>query len=332
MVYVVVVFYVDNKSNYVNIKSKKKQLNIYYKNIINCFRTLLLTNKGNTGIRPILFTNIDVNSNYEKMFKCNDIRIILRPNNHIPPKHYTDKWQGTFYYIDAMCYFANNIKENDILFLVDPDCLFTNNINPIIESVYKYKSVNYLIEYDKEYNQNGLSRNELQKILIEEDNINIIPDFFGGEFYGFKDDIIKIVSIELENLWEKSLKRYYHGKTYFHTEEHIISYLIYKLDLYKGEANKYIKRMWTRPNYRNIKYGDEKYIIWHLPAEKDKGLIKIYNKLNTKIDQIKIDNYSVFFGKYLGIPKRTLKRVIYDFLYKFIRNIYKNIIYKIKKV
>ena len=43
-------------------------------------------------------------------------------------------------------------------------------------------------------------------------------------------------------------------------------------------AKEVIKRIWTAHIYRNVEKDDDKYIIWHLPAEKNRGLIKIYKK------------------------------------------------------
>ena len=324
-VYFSVVFYVNQEYKYLNIKYKNKSLQSYYKNIINCFTTLKITNNIE-NMKFSLFTNKDIEGEFSRKFDDLNIEVIVVENTHIPPKNYVNTWQGVFFYLDCVNYFSEQLGENDILFLVDPDCIFTKNMNDVIEITYKNGIANYILEHPIDYKQNGLSRNELKNIISEEVGLNILPNFFGGEFYGFRGDLLKDISAELEVAWNLSLDRFNNGKTYLHTEEHLFSYVFYKLSLSFGNLNKFIKRMWTAPHYRNIECGDENYIIWHLPSEKERGLINIYSILTkNEGEYISLEEYQKIIRKTLGIPKRSINRYLYDQIYRAIRYLYINI-------
>ncbi|HFF9301623.1 TPA: hypothetical protein ACGFCK_002130 [Clostridium perfringens] len=317
-VYFNIVFYVKKEYCYANSKANK--INIYYKNMINLFKTIEI-NKSNNNVKLILFTNIDVPIKFKDEFNSMNVKIIIRDNKHIPPKGYYNMWQGTFFYLDAVDYFKEIMTKKDLLIMIDPDCLVTKDITPIVDSIKREKIVNYRVEYPFEYSQNGLSRKEIKKIIFEENNKDINTVFFGGEFYGFCGEKIHEVSSELEKAWHISLNRFENKKEYFKTEEHIFTYVFYKIGANSGVANKFLKRMWTAPDFNNIEKNDKDYIIWHLPAEKNRGLIKIYNK--DIIKSVDKKDLQKKFEKIIGIPNKGIKRYSYDKIYCILKRILK---------
>lgn len=322
-VYFNIVFYVNRNYSYANNKGKNS-LHQYYKNMINCFETINI-NKVENKVKLILFTNEDIPEVFKNRFDELHVSVVIKENNHIPPKGYTSMWQGTFFYLDSVKYLQTILQKEDIVFIIDPDCLVIKDFTPIVDKIKIDGILNYRVDYPFEYSQNGLSRSELKKIILEETNIDINPVIFGGEFYGIKGDNIITISKELDKAWEISLKRFYEKKEYFKTEEHIFTYVFYKLSYAYGNANTYLKRIWTSPSYNNVNKSDIDYIIWHLPAEKKRGLMQIYNlylKDNNKLKNINGTTYDIVFGKVLGIPKKQFSRYLYDEIYKIIKFVY----------
>lgn len=323
MNYISIVFFVNDKYSYAN--SKNNKLDKYYKNMINLYQLAKINKlKNNTSL--ILFSNNEIPNKFKKRFDELNVEIIIRDNNHIPPSGYSNMWEGTFFYLDAIEYFSKVLEKEDILIMIDPDCIISRDLTPVLDIINLKEVVMYKLDYPFEYCQNGLSRKEMKNIIMEEINKDVNPSFFGGEFYGFKGNVIKNISESLEEAWEMSLNRFYNNKTYFKTEEHIFTYIFYKLSYESGNANRFIKRIWTAPSYSNVERDDLDYIIWHLPAEKDRGLIKIYNKFfshNSKLKNLDNKDLSIVLGNVIGIPNKGYERYLLDSIHIIAKKILK---------
>ncbi|MDY2883006.1 MAG: hypothetical protein SOT71_10175 [Romboutsia timonensis] len=314
-IYFSVVFYINDKHTYANIKNKN--FNKYYMNMVNLYQTINISQNKNK-CKMNLFTNKNIPDEFKNIFNELEVEVILSQNNHLPPEGYSDMWQGTFFYIDAIEYYSKIMNNDDILIMLDPDCIVLKDFSPILKKIQNDKVLNYQLYYPIEQSQNGLSMLELSNILKDESDVEAVPEVYGGEIYGFSGSIINRFSKELELAWNMSIRRFNENKTYFKTEEHIFTYVFYKLSYIKGNANEFIKRIWTAPIYRNVEKDDDKYIIWHLPAEKNRGLIKIYKKYlknNNNKNKLNGKQLEKVFGKIIGIPKKNIFRYSYDSLY-----------------
>ena len=79
-------------------------------------------------------------------------------------------------------------------------------------------------------------------------------------------------------------------------------------------ANHLIKRIWTSPRYSSVAPGDERLLLWHLPAEKRYGLRDIYKMLRKAGFPVAMDLYTFrsMAMKFCGVPHKGPGKVIHD--------------------
>jgi hypothetical protein len=139
--------------------------------------------------------------------------------------------------------------------------------------------------------------------------------------------IIKGFSDQFRTIWPRLLDLHQQGKPKLIEEAHVLSY-IYFINRYTGgEANSFIKRVWTDPtNFRNAVPEDTSLAIWHVPAEKKFGiekLFQVFKKLNFNTSQIDELAYRKLIGRELTIPSIPIKRQLYYLAKKTAKSFYK---------
>jgi len=88
---------------------------------------------------------------------------------------------------------------------------------------------------------------------------------------------------DFQELWPLLLEDCARQVPKLNEEAHVLSYLFLKNGFNGGQANVYIKRMWTDPaTFRNVTAADLTLSIWHLPAEKKNGFRKLFHWLKEK--------------------------------------------------
>lgn len=92
-----------------------------------------------------------------------------------------------------------------------------------------------------------------------------------------------------------------------------------------SNANGLIKRIWTdSSNYRNVDVKDLNLIIWHLPAEKQSGLKKIFKIIYNqpkKIESLKNNELTYFLGDQVSIPTAPINRAVKEYMKKELKNL-----------
>lgn len=131
---------------------------------------------------------------------------------------------------------------------------------------------------------------DLSKICERVFKVKCKVDIYGGEFIGFNysyiSDFLNLYYMIYE--WNKD------NNYILKTEEHIFSLILKKLNYNDDISRKYIKRIWTTITFNNVAQDDFKLPIWHLPAEKQVGLMILFKKLYgielEEIDNLKFEN------------------------------------------
>ena len=209
--------------------------------------------------------------------------VILTDFKYKTPDGYHGRWRNQFYEFSIFEYISKNFNQkSDMFLLLDSDCIFLKPANVMFNQAF---IDNGFMSYDMHYNVNkelnGLSRvgmKELYESLLGK-KIEIIPKYFGGEFFlSSQEKIVKIFS-DFDELWPKLLIRHEQKLKKFNEEAHVLSYIYYKNNFTEGQANKYIRRIWTNPVfYRDVLPNDINLAIWHLPSEKTLGIEVLYEK------------------------------------------------------
>ena len=211
-----------------------------------------------------------------------DAKVVNTPFQYRPPKNFFHMFNGAFYLLDAMNWcVANRADSCDYLFL-DPDCVVTGDISAIQEVLRKFDIIAYELPYRKDWRNSGLLHDDLCALAREFSGRTDTSKFrqYGGEFYAFNATGLQQLTAALPEVWEANLQRFAAGKAKFNTEEHVISYIFWRDAPRVCDAKgRFVKRFWTGSRYRNYRKGEEALPVWHLPAEKDRGIPRVFEDI-----------------------------------------------------
>jgi len=328
------------ESNYpqtgISSSSEKHQI-IYWK----CLITFFLTSKRfNKNEKHILFTNSRQFPIIDNVDVCNllnqlDVDIILTDFKYKTPDGYHGRWRNQFYEFSIFEYISKNFNQNsDMFLLLDSDCIFLKPANDMFnQAIVDDGFMSYDMYYNVNKELNGLSRvgmKEVYESLLDK-KIEIIPKYFGGEFFlSSQENIVKIF-FDFEELWPKLLVRHEQKLKKFNEEAHVLSYIYYKNNFTEGHANKYIRRIWTNPVfYRDVLPKDLNLAIWHLPSEKTLGLEVLYKKtvfhFFNPSEIWSQTSYLNFICILFGIPDLSFKNRLKYYLHTYINAVKKRFI------
>jgi hypothetical protein len=194
-----------------------------------------------------------------------------------PPKDLYPAFSGAFYLFDCMRHCRSFSSENIFVF-IDPDCLAMDNFERIRQLVRQRPLIGYDLELEEDEKVNGCSRNDLLAFirLMADNSVDEPPRYFGGELLIVAGEELGNFCDFIDQVWKLNLTNFRTGKTTLKTEEHVLSVALARLADRVGLGNEIIKRMWTRPSFRNVSFEDEKFSIWHLPAEKRHAFQRLF--------------------------------------------------------
>lgn len=242
--------------------------NVYLKN---SFVSLVSAKRNNSDSDVALIVNFEISKEWHERFKKNNIKIFKTEfKNFLVNK--STKWKGAYFKLEAINYILETQKYEKIL-LVDTDTIFMKSSNEIFEEAEKYILL-YDVHYPLYY-PNMIKSNQNYRLITDKKSNYI---HYGGELIcGNKKNLIDFIAlckvvVNKINELEEYIEDF--------GDEQIISVAA---DFYKGKiktANAYIGRCWNTIKYRNIPSGYKNLSILHVPSEKEKGLIKLYNLIS----------------------------------------------------
>jgi lipopolysaccharide biosynthesis glycosyltransferase len=331
---------IDDVSNASYFPSSKGNSNdwriqeIYWKCLATC---LYSARKFNPNLRLAVFCNNEmlptVNGvSYKKLFDYLNIEFYITPFEFQTPEGYFKSWRNQFYEFSIFKYIAssNCFDDNDTIVLVDSDCIVTGELSEIYNQISINECITYTINYEPGFVINGITRNDMKNIFESLDDIKLdsVPDYHAGEFFAATIRYVKKIMDIFYPTWQMLLELHKKNLPRLNEEAHVLSYLYYKTGRKGGEANMYIKRMWTDPTtYRNIDTGDQHFKIWHLPAEKRYGFktfFKFLKKQSFDLNAFTNEQLIKKFERTFQIPQLNVSRKIFF----IVKNIAKKIMKK----
>lgn len=181
-------------------------------------------------------------------------------------------WAITQYKFDSMDYMVHQIMENgDCMILLDTDTVCVQNLDEIFE-----EAENALILYPISHGyfherRHSMIRN--YRKLYGDDQRNLVH--YGGEFFaGSREELDRLLE-SCAQIIEKARKN---EELEPWDDEHILSMAVeQELKQRVYPANAYINRYWTNRFYLvSTNYFHDPVKIWHLPAEKNYGMIVLF--------------------------------------------------------
>ncbi|MFS8118936.1 MAG: hypothetical protein ACMG55_10655 [Microcoleus sp.] len=280
--------------------------------------------RNNPEAQHILFTNTDRIPNIESFntvdfFNKIGVKVVQIPFTYQPPIEYYPAFRSTFFKFDIIQYLKNHSELNDLCIALDSDCVWVNSADRIIADIEKHGLTTYDLYEPDDKKISCLTRQEMQKIYEELGyKVDEPPKYFGAEFIVGNGKHIKILSDEVDSIWETCLQRFVAGETKFNTEEQMLSYIYNKLGYARSSGNAYFNRVWTSPIYYTANEADLKMDVWHLPAEKGFGIKRLFAQVanpNSDFWNLPVgEQFTKYVAGYVGIPKRNISKTVMDVL------------------
>jgi hypothetical protein len=293
-----------------------------------------LSTRHNPHRRHLLFSNktwaeipeID-GFDLRGFLKDKNVELITLPLKWQTPEGYFGKWRNQFYIFDILQFIESKWSEasgptdhpNTSFIILDSDCVINRPLDVLFAEIRQHGLLALPMPYGDKHNINGVTREDMRQIYTDLDGRDPgeNPLYYGGEIFAATLPVIRKINTIAPGLWHHMMERHRTGRIKLNEEAHFLSYCYYKIGGF-GSLERFIKRIWTSPQYSNVQPEDINLPIWHLPSEKTGGIALIFRKL--KIENWKLEE----LGGYLGIPKRTRyldwkHRLKYSVLYKWLK-------------
>ena len=220
-----------------------------------------------------LATNIDIPSKYLKFLNKNNIKIIkIAFDNFTFEDRYL--WNLAFYKLCVIDYVVKNYNYKYVSYM-DSDVYIQSSF----ENIWKecdYSILLYDINHGLQVKDYRLIVEELKSFTGE----NTLITHYGGEFFAANRENAKIFIDKCKNIYDKMIEQNFVTTK---GDEFILSLAAsQKKELIKN-AGAYIFRFWTG-GFRLIStcYINNQVTVLHVPAEKESGMLKIYEKYIVK--------------------------------------------------
>ena len=305
-----------NESSYPAVGANTSSLSfqvVYWRCVYDFFMSAFLTQKDTeywlfTNVKafpgPDLMDGVDL----EAFFQKHDIHIVEQELSAQTPKDWFGEWRNQFYVYDILRYLYQHADGRFIVF--DSDIVFRKDLTDLFEQIGEYGAVAYPVNASDDEVKNGTSNNDMTKLYeaFYGEKPAMPVRYRGGEFIAVTRDMAERVVKEFEHLWPLNYAQYEKGETKLTEEAHFLSMIYARLGVVNTLGERYIRRIWTAVKFDTVQAGDEALAIWHLPAEKKYGFVKLYNWFRTGTPTK--DEYLAYLGKVMMIPgSRTIRKL-----------------------
>ena len=242
------------------------------------------------------------------------VETVTLPYERRPPKGWYGAWQNQFYLYDILGWMGGRMKADDALLVCDADCLCRTPLDGLFDEIRKQGSALYEFITDRSATINGITLPEMEAFYT--DCYGTPPRsplaYYGGEFIGLRGDSVCRINEAYAGLWAFNLARAGSREPKLNEEAHVLSVLAERLDLRNAVANRYVKRMWTSPQFNNVCPEDERLAVWHLPYEKKRGLYRLFRLLEKQKGLGDEERFWHRAKELTGVPAVSLRKRLRD--------------------
>ncbi|WP_413854062.1 hypothetical protein [Candidatus Ruminimicrobium bovinum] len=260
-------FFNEKYNSGMNVFSKDKK-NIYLKNI--CV-SLISARHYNKSCDIALVTNLQdnqIDKKYKHLLENNNIKIFtFEYDTFCFPKNYP--WASAFYKLCALDHLVKMDYENYCY--LDADTYIQNSF----DNIWKETKDNILL-YDINHGLDTKDYITFCKQIKFFFNKEIFITQYGGEFFAANLSLARKFIEKAKDIYNEMKNKCFLTSI---GDEFILSITAYKLRDKIKNAGAYIFRFWT-DSFRLVStcYKFNKVSVLHLPSEKERGIIKIFNK------------------------------------------------------
>ncbi len=221
----------------------------------------------NKPVDPLIIEGINI----PDKLKEHGVEVIVTPFTFKPPRGFHGSWRNQFYEFDIFNYIAGNSADEDLHLILDCDCIITKSLDSLFEECKSKGCITYILNYADSQMINGITRIDMKDLFDEllGRDTGRLPVYHAGEFAAFNVKTLRLLLADFESVFKKMIDKFNAGDPKkFNEEAHFLSYLYFGNGISGGEGNRYIKRMWSGPEFYNIESSDRNLAIWHLPSSK----------------------------------------------------------------
>lgn len=271
------------------------------------FISLATFRRWNPELRLEFITNVDPPAYFVTWLKSIEASVRLVEFDHRPPQGFAKSFLGCFFLLDALSQHCDGT-----ILLVDPDVVCLGNLEPVFERCRDAVGV-LEMEYADSQSVNGLSRVRAQLLHKQLGEGDGPPPHFGGEIYVVPPSARRKLAKRAETAWSFSLKAFAEGRDYMPTEEHILNFAVRGVD--HVLLNDLAKRVWTAHSFRTVDGRESDLLMWHLPAEKDRGFINLESAAADRASwfwRSAAPSFAARMGQVFGLWRRSPLRYAFD--------------------
>lgn len=241
------------------------------------------------------------------------------PFDREPPRDYAERYRASFYLFDVLEDLVDRMEDGDRAAIVDPDCVFIDDVDRLWRRVDRDGVVVHHIEQPAGLVRHGQSRASLGTIFADEHGGEPTePVWIGGELLGFGPETGRTLADLAGEGWERSLARYADDRPYLMSDEHVHTYVFWRLGRSEGNAGDLVARLYTNthPLPRTVSKDPRgvecRLALWHLPGEKEVGLKQLLPAAilpDGALLSLEDEPYRELVGRTLGVLPTVRRRV-----------------------
>lgn len=249
--------------------TNKKVSEIYYKNT---YVSLWSIKANNPDVDVALFTNIDTPEKWTDLYQQVGIEIIKVPfEKYTFPQNFS--WALTAYKLNALEWAVENLEYDEYVFL-DSDTITLDSLTPIWNEL-EHNTNSIML-----YNVGHMYGHPHRQVILENYKMLYGKDegivHYGGEFIAGSKKMLVQYMREVSDVFRRieACEFNVHPDT---QDETLISIGARNIKIL--DAIPYMCRYWTDKTFYLVStnWSNNPVLIWHLPAEKTRGILRVYN-------------------------------------------------------
>lgn len=243
------------------------------------------------------------------------VEVVALDYSHKPPVGFSKTFGNQMFIFNILDWISCS-GDDEAFCVLDSDCLILGDLKAMWIDVRRYGALTYDLALPVNEDINGIDQNELTEICVQEcwGKDAELARYFGGEYFCATATSVKQGKLVYQEILSRSYSRWAVGLAHCTEEAHMLSCWYRSLMFPAGTANSYIKRMWTGFRYENRQPDDYDRLIWHLPSEKKTGISYFFKYLNdgNSITELTDVSFKAFVSKFVGVPRRSVIKLIRD--------------------
>lgn len=259
-------FYFENKSVKSPNMRHSKNIDTYLQQ---SYVSLKSAKLSNPDCEVAIVSNKAIPEKYRDRFQKEGINNIIVPfTNYKMPKSFP--WEFAFYKLEVLSYMADS--DHEYILGVDMDTYFSDDLEALWKECSYHRPIFYILPVSSTTETRRNMIKDYQRMSGE-----CIPILhLGGEFIAGSKQALALLSIDLKEMYKKiSIGGF--RISVDSGDEAILSMAASKRPFNCGNA--FVHRYWSRRAFYNVDSAWKWTPIWHLPAEKNYGLIIMYKYL-----------------------------------------------------